>query len=45
MQYSEPEYAKSSRKKTDYPWYRENIDKYLLPEVRAILTPLTASRL
>ena len=34
--YSEPEYAKSDRKKTDYPWYLPSIDKHLLPEVRAI---------
>ncbi|KAL9121468.1 MAG: hypothetical protein Q9187_001970 [Circinaria calcarea] len=30
--YSEPDYAKSDRKKTDYPWYLSNIDKHLLPE-------------
>jgi hypothetical protein len=31
--YSEPEYAKSDKKKTDYPWYLPTIDKHLLPEV------------
>ena len=33
--YSEPEYAQPDKKKTEYPWYLENIDKYLLPEVLA----------
>ncbi|KAI9743049.1 MAG: hypothetical protein M1818_003344 [Claussenomyces sp. TS43310] len=35
--YSEPVYAKSDRKNTEYPWYLENIDKHLLPETRQLL--------
>lgn len=31
--YSEPDYAKSDKAKTDFPWYLKSIDKYLLPEV------------
>ena len=30
---SEPSYAQSDKKRTDYPWWVENIDKHLVPRV------------
>lgn len=38
---AEPEYAKSKKKFTDYPWYNQNIDKYLLPEVQLLSNIMT----
>jgi len=31
--YSEPDYAKSRKEKSEYPFYLPSIDKYLLPQV------------
>lgn len=33
QEFLEPEYAKNEQKKHEYPWYLENIEKYLTPEV------------
>ncbi|KAI9665928.1 MAG: hypothetical protein M1821_003863 [Bathelium mastoideum] len=34
---SEPRYAQSDKKKTDYPWWVEDIDKHLVPQTRKLL--------
>jgi len=43
--YSEPIYAKPDKKKTDYPFYNPNIEKYLIPDVRAKSDHLFSPRL
>ena len=42
---SEPDYAQSDKKKTQYPWYIKSVDKHLIPAVSdALLTfPITYS--